>query len=158
MNDYSEPVGESWQYDPDYHRASDALGIDRYERDDFQVAQKMSTIRDWAASNSKGGLEDSLAVIDKLRKQIGTQARGKTLLNELYQHLRFQTSKPLEKSQSKKPISKSAPRKSAKKADPISKIVQKSVEGRIAELVAKTMTNKNVVYKAVNNVIKNIIK
>lgn len=158
MNDYTEPVGESWKYDPDYHRASDYLGIDRYERDDFQVAQKLSTVRDWARENSKADtLEDSLATIHGLARKLGTQSRGKALLNELYQHLRFQTGKPLQKSNKARPKTKSAPR-AVKKADPISKIVQKSVEGRIAEIVAKTMSNKNVVYKAVNNIIRNTLK
>lgn len=153
---YSEPVGETWKYDPDYHRVSDYLGVDAFDRQDVKLAQKVSTLRDWASQHSKSeSIEDNVAALNDLRHKVGSNNLGKTLIDELYQHLRFQSKPDVGKNSVKK-----APTASQHKAksDPISKVVQKSVEARIAEIVNKTMSNKNVMYKAIDQVTRNIIK
>lgn len=150
----TDAVGETWQYDPDYHRTADYMGIDAHERDDVRVAQKVSVLRDWAKENGAENLEDALGRIHDLRRNLGTQSHGKALINELYQHLRFQSKSP----QKTKGVKKASPKQSKPKTDPLSKVVQQSVEGRIADIVRKTMMDKNIIYKAVDQVVKGAFK
>lgn len=150
---YSEPIGDSFQYDPDYHRMSNFLGVDQHERGDMKIAEKISALKDWAQSQHKSGeLNDTLSALHELRRKVGTQSQGKTLINELYQHLRFQ-SKPT-------PTNKARKKSAAKpqKVDPITKAVQTTAEQRIAQIVARTMTNKNFIYRTVNQVIGKAFK
>lgn len=83
-------AGNSFRYDPNYHRFADYLGLNKFDRDNFNIAKKVSLIYDWALNNSKK--EDFLAItqeVDKLRKSIGTNDRGKTLLGDLYRYARI---------------------------------------------------------------------
>jgi len=88
---YTEPLGDSFQYDPDYNRMCDYLGIDVYERRDLKTAQKVSHLTDWALTKSKSKrLEDAMTKITKLIKDKGiNNTNGQTLVNQLYQDVRL---------------------------------------------------------------------
>ena len=81
-----EPVGEVWKYDPKYHRVADFLGLDITDRQNYRVWQKVSYLMDQASRKAKSGnIIDQMHAIDKLRKSMGIQAQGETLINSLYQ-------------------------------------------------------------------------
>lgn len=84
-------TGDLYQYDPDYHKTADMLGINEYDRKDFESASKISFLVDWAnrKRKTKPEISRSLIEVEVLRKKIGTQAIGKTLLNQLYQYVRL---------------------------------------------------------------------
>lgn len=147
---YSEPVGDVQQYEPDYHRVSDYLGVDKFARRDAKLAQKVSIVRQWARENAQDeSLESEVATINSLRHKVGTQNLGETLINELYQHLRFQ-SDPHTKAKSLKKVSKGKPKS---KGNPVKNVVNQAISSSIADIVKKQMGNKNVVYKLVNQAI-----
>lgn len=89
-NAYSEPLGDSFQYDPDYNRFADFLGIDLNDRRDMKTAQKISRLTDWALRHAKGrSVIDAMAQVHKLIKDKGLNVVGNTLLNNLYQDIRL---------------------------------------------------------------------
>lgn len=151
---YSEPVGDAQQYEPDYHRISDYLGVDAYERRDAKLAQKVTTLRQWAKENaSEQSIEGEASALNELRNKVGTRNLGKTLINELYQHLRFQSKSPTKNARSKKAVAKVQ----KSKASPIAKVVAQSANQEIAKIVARTISPKNITYM-VNEAIKGAFK
>ena len=83
-------VGDSWRYDPQYHKMADFLGINKYDRDDGEVAQKISLLWDWSIMSSKGSTpEDYLLYLYDLRGKLGIPSQGKTLLHDLHQYARL---------------------------------------------------------------------
>lgn len=89
---YSEPMGENWKYNPDYHRVTDFLGIDKYDREKYDVASKVSFLVDWGESMSKSRkIEDVLWRLNDLRKKLGVNTQGKTLLNQVYEYARLES-------------------------------------------------------------------
>lgn len=82
---------DTWKYNPDYHRAADFFGINEFDRKDQHIAEKISHLIDTVSQrvNAKN-LNEVLLNIHKIRKELGTQTTGKTLLNEVYQYNRIQ--------------------------------------------------------------------
>lgn len=77
---------DTWKYNADYHRAADFFGINEFDRKDQSVAEKISKLIDSVSSrvNAKN-LNEVLLNIHNIRKELGTNTTGKTLLNEVYQ-------------------------------------------------------------------------
>lgn len=89
---YTEPVGDTWKYHPEYNRMAEFLGIGKSEREDLGVAQKLSYLRDWAGESSK--IDTALWRIRQVAKRMGVNTQGKTLVNDLYQYVRLSNVKP----------------------------------------------------------------
>ena len=47
-------LGDTFRYDPQYHKLADFLSVNTLDRDDLEIAQKIFLIWDWAQINSKG--------------------------------------------------------------------------------------------------------
>jgi len=80
----------NYKYNPSYHRVSDYVGIDKYEKQDSKTANKIAFIYDWAGK--KANSKDTSEVINQIAKTIkglGVSFRGKTLVNYLYQNMRL---------------------------------------------------------------------
>ncbi len=95
-----EVLTESYKYNPDYHKFADYLGLDKYQRDDFDTAKKVGLIYDWAMS--RVGRDDPRAIIDEInsvQRKLGVQSIGNELVLRLYQKARLEdkSSKGLEK-------------------------------------------------------------
>jgi hypothetical protein len=87
---YTEPLGDVWKYNPDYNRAADFLGIDRHQREDVKLAQKISFLVDWAVSTRKSSKpEDALWTLNDLRKKLGVNSQGETLVGQLFEFVRL---------------------------------------------------------------------
>lgn len=87
---YTEPLGDVWKYDPDYNRAADFLGIDKNQREDIKTAKKISYLIDWASKTRKSTkTEDALWTVNDLRKKLGVNTQGETLLGQLYEFVRL---------------------------------------------------------------------
>lgn len=87
---YAEPLGDIWKYDPEYNRAADFLGIDKHQREDVKVAKKLSFLVDWALASSKSTKqEDALWTINDLRKKLGINSQGETMLGQLFEFVRL---------------------------------------------------------------------
>jgi hypothetical protein len=83
-------MGDAWQHNPEYNHVADYLGLDPYDRQDLDTANKISFIRDWAGGESKSeDLNPALVKVWELRKKLGTQRIGKDLVSELYQAIRI---------------------------------------------------------------------
>lgn len=54
-----ELYGDEWKYNPEYHRLAEFLEVNKFDREDIDLAKKMSIIWDWARIKKKGNsLED----------------------------------------------------------------------------------------------------
>lgn len=76
--------------DIEYHRTADFLGIDNEDRNDFKLANKISTVYDWGSK--KSGSEDridALMEIKNLQRRIGLQGQGTDVLKKLYKWIRL---------------------------------------------------------------------
>ena len=150
----TEPVGEQWKYDQEYHHMSDFLGVDKYERDDFELVKKISFLRDWAGKNP----QEALGKINDLRKSLGYNTQGKTLVNQLFHNVRLKmdtqraqptrTQAPQPQKQTKQtPIQKS-----------IAQAVQTTVQSTIGGMVQKALGDKKLIQSTVDNALKGAIK
>lgn len=160
----SEPVGETWQYHPEYHKMASFLGLNQYDRQDYEVAKKISLLRDWAGMKSKkDSTEEAMSFIDGTRRKVGTQAQGKTLVEQLFQHARLEMDRaskvPLRPNgtpqrEEKKEI------KSQKTQKPgnIQQAVQQAVQGSIAGMVKNVMSDKKLLSNTIQQVVKESIK
>lgn len=89
---YTEPIGDIWKYDPDYNAAADFLGIDKYKRENVNVATKLSFIIDWVSSKNKTSkLENALLSINDLKRKLGINTQGETLVSQLYEFARVKS-------------------------------------------------------------------
>lgn len=150
----SEPVGEAWKYNPEYHKVTDFLGVDRYDREDYGVASKVSYLVDWAAD--KGGaksFEDALSHINKVRKETGTQVKGKTLVNELYQYVR------LLKNPQTPQLNKTLPKAPPKEEKPAGMDLKTSIAQSVSKMTAPLQKTVNeAVRTSVNTMIQQSLK
>lgn len=83
-------IQDTFLYDPKFHRFSDFLGLDKYVREDYNVANKVVYLYDWSKSRAgSDSFADVLKAAVKLKRDIGQTTRGKTLVNELYKWARL---------------------------------------------------------------------
>lgn len=148
----SEPVGEAWKLDPEYHKVSDFLGVNVYDREDSELAKKIFALKDWAGAGEDKSLKNVLWKIHGLQKELGHNFIGKPLITEMYKTIRLyedrQQSIKLQqlpqqpiKDQHVKPV-----KKVEKKED----VVTQSVNA----VISKALGNKKVIQNAVLNAIK----
>lgn len=147
---YIEPVGEPWKLDPEYHKVSDFLGVNLYDRNDSELAKKVFTIRDWAQKTGKGKtLTDELWQIRGLQKDLGHQFIGRPLIIELYKTIRLHQDHEQQQQVAKHPMLQSTPSTpitSKEKVEVKPKIEEKSqapvgkIEQAIQKVVQQTIT------------------
>lgn len=165
MPEYTEPVGEPWRYNQDYHRVSDFIGVDRHAREDYGIAQKVSLIRDWAGLQGKDdSTEAALTAIQKLKKQMGVPYQGKALVDEMYQHIRLDMDRK-NQAQKKNPTTpnKAQPQvkalgKPQQKALPVQKMVQQAVQQSVSGMVQNVLKDKHVLSSAIQQAVKESFK
>lgn len=152
-NGATEPVGETWQYDEGFHKMSNLMGVDKYDRNDFELAKKLSYLRDSTGSQDES---EAMGKIEDLRKKLGLNTQGKTLIDQLYQHVRLQgdrartqPSKP-----TLKPQSKTSSQSSLEKT--VSQAVQQKVQQTVGSMVQKALSDKKLVESAVQEALKGI--
>jgi len=84
----------SYRYNPDYHKLADFLGIDKEKRDDLSIAEKLDLIREWGIKKTGSTqLIDTLMAIKKLKRKLGLNLQGETLVKALYKYLRLSLEK-----------------------------------------------------------------
>lgn len=106
-------VGDAFKYDPEYQRTADYIGMGRDDREDIDTANKLSFVKEWTKGKT---LEESLQKMYDLRRRLGTQTVGRTLVNEMYHYLRLTP-----------PKAKPAVKKQANPMGAIEKAIQKVV-------------------------------
>jgi len=86
----TQKTPNDYRFDPDYHRFAELLGVDKFKRDDLDVAQKLSFVYDWAKENvgSDNSTEIKEYITDYIR-ELGVQFRGLELVKHLYQMTRL---------------------------------------------------------------------
>ena len=80
---------DTFMFDQKFHRLADFLGVDKYKRDNPDVAQKIAFISDWAEARSSDSFADILKTVVKLKRDLGTTVRGETLVKDLYKWTRL---------------------------------------------------------------------
>lgn len=89
---YTEPIGDIWKYDPDYNAAADFLGLDKYKRENMHIATKLSFVIDWvSAKNKTAKLENALLAVNDLKRKLGINTQGETLISQLYEFARVKS-------------------------------------------------------------------
>lgn len=147
----TEPVGEAWKYDPDYHRMSDYLGVDKYEREDYELAKKMSFLRDSTKSKTS---EEAMSKLTALRKQLGFNTQGRTLVDQLWQHVRLKVDQNrTQPSRALKPQPKQSPIQKT-----VTQAVQSTVQNAVNGMVQKALGDKKLIQSSVESALKGAIK
>ena len=131
----AEPLGDVWQYDPNYHRTAEFLGVNEYDRKDYELASKISFLTDWADKTGKKDISDKLITIDSLRKQVGTQAIGKILVNQLYQQIRLSPSP-------KKVLASTTQPKPANKSTSFKDTMKQTIQKHISDATRQVLENQ----------------
>ena len=93
----SQILGDLYMYDKDYHRFCQYLGIDRYKREDIDVARKVAYVRDFLDIGKKLSEVEALSKLDDMRKGMGLTGQGILVLDELYQRTRLEDDRNREK-------------------------------------------------------------
>lgn len=84
-------VGDTWKYDPDYHRIAGYLGLDSQARQNYRVYQKVSYLMNMASRKAKSSeVVDQMHQLNKFKKSLGTNSQGETLINTMYQYARLE--------------------------------------------------------------------
>ena len=89
-----EPPPDAYKYNPEFHRFSEFLGVDRDERVENVTANQISIIYDWGKEvvGKDDRVEVSMA-IKQLIDRLGIKYLGKELVKKLYQYIRLDTSR-----------------------------------------------------------------
>lgn len=153
---YSEPVGEAWKYNQDYHRLSEFLGVSKYDRENYDTAKKVSLIRDWAGLQGKDdSTESALKAIQDWKRKAGIPYQGRELIHELVQHIRLDMDR---KSRAHinptTPIKSTQPVKKTEKAPAVTKMVQGAVQQSIQGMVKNVLKDKKVLSNAIQAAVK----
>lgn len=143
---YSEPLGETWKYDPEYHRVSEFLGVNQYDREDSDLHKKVSAIRDWTGGKN---LNEQLLKIEDIRKKSGHQFIGKPLINALYQNIRL-----TQDTQQSRTLQVKAKPKTALKQNSLQKVVADTVQQSVAGMVKQALGDKKLIQGTVQNMVK----
>lgn len=84
-----EQPSDSWKYNPEYHRTAEFLGIDKYDREDYETANRVAFLVDWAKEqNNNDDYLKAVVKLDELRRDLGVTYQGRLLVNSLYQQVR----------------------------------------------------------------------
>jgi len=152
---YSEPLGETYKYNPDYHRVADFLGVDRNDRLDYSLASKLSFIRDWAGIEAKNGnTDEALWKMHDLRKKLGVNSVGKPLVDEMFKYIRLYNARQTKDNQKLPP----KPKSQVKPQQNIKKIVQQTVQNQVHSMVKDVVKNKDLLTKTIQSAIKESLK
>jgi len=85
---------DAYKYNPEFHRFSEFLGVDRDDRVENKTANQISVIYDWG--KEVVGKDDRVEVemaIKQLMNSLGIKYLGKELINRLYQYIRLDTTR-----------------------------------------------------------------
>lgn len=112
---------EDYLYNPNFHRLSSLLDIDTFDRQEPRISEKILFLYNWAVKRSgSSSINQILPMVSKLKRDLGTTQRGKTLLTDMYKWVRLdQDSMRLEEN-------KSALREMSMEADQTKRSAQKS--------------------------------
>ncbi len=157
-----EPIGEAWKLDPEYHKVSDFLGVNVYDRNDFELAKKVYALKDWAGGKT---INDTLWKMRGLQKELGHQFIGKPLITEMYKYIRLKSdhdreSLPLESTtiRSPKPETKPQAKPQVKTTGTLQKAVSETVNQAVKGMVNQVLSDKKVIQGAVETAIKEALK
>jgi len=146
---YSEPIGDQWRYDPEYNRVAEFLGLDRFKREDFDIAKKIATIRDYLDLDGKiTRVDQVLTKLDSIRKKMGTNEKGESLVNDMFQKVRLDMDRrrmesvlPKVQKTPEKKVEKNVDRKIDTKETPlnIKEVVTQTIEGVIQGIARQSL-------------------
>jgi len=76
----------------EYHKIADLLGINKFDRLDPHISEKLVMLYNWAAGSIKSNDVDKIhSYIDFHRKELGVTEVGTSLVNNLYKQARLDT-------------------------------------------------------------------
>lgn len=133
---------DNFLYDPSYNRFADFLGLDRYKRENHDIAKKVLFLYNWGARKADSGdYIDVLREVVSLKRGLGTTVRGETLVKDMYQWTRLDE-------ESNNALKEQELRKNKIKAE-----VQenKAIKNRIIERARKVTREKNKLARDIKN-------
>ncbi len=154
----SEPIGEAWKLDPEYHKVSDFLGVNVYDRNDAELAKKVYALKEWAGGKT---MNDTLWKMRGLQKELGHQFIGKPLIIEMYKNIRLVQDRQQQTTLPQQPLKNSEvkPEKAKPKVQgTIQKAVAETVNQSIKGMVNQVLSDKKVIQGAVETAIKEAFK
>lgn len=140
----AEILGDEWKYNPEYNRIAEMLGVDRFDRESLEIAKKISLVRDYVdlIDGKVSSESEALQKIYGMKKQLGTNDQGTTLLNQLFQHARLDMDT--------RKLDAVTPKEQTKKEEPkeqkfdLKKVVQQTIEGVIQGVIKQSKVKEEV--------------
>ncbi len=163
---HTEPLGQTYQYNQDYHKMSDFLGVSIYDRSDDTLAKKVSALQEWAENKTgKKDIHSALIEVSKLQKSLGVHFIGKPLVTELYKHMRLnqvnqageapiQPSAPSMRPQ----VDKTTKPQTKPKPTSIQQAVAQTVQKSVSEIVGQVLKDKKLIEGTVQNAVREALK
>jgi hypothetical protein len=152
--DNVEPVGEAWKLDPDYHKVSDFLGVNVYDRQDAELAKKVYALKDWAGGKN---INDALWKMRGLQKELGHQFIGKPLILEMYKTIRLKQDRE-QHALPQQPVKNVEVKEKPKSQGSIQKAVAETVNQAVKGMVNQALGDKKMIQGAVQNALKEALK
>ena len=152
-----EDSNTDYRFNPTYHKVAEFLGVDKYKREDTNLANKISFFYDWA--ENKTGSKNSteiMSYIHQTMRDLGVQFRGTSLVNYLYQmtRLNVDSDRIRQKRKTKEMIAQSIGQK-VKLEEIKPKIDKVEVEARVKAGIAEV---KRDVRRTVQSEVSKVIK
>ena len=154
------PIGETFNLNPDYHRMSDFLGVNVYDRNDHELAKKVDFIKEWASKKTgKKDLTNVLWEVRNLQKSLGHNFIGKPLIVEMYKNLRLDQDRQLQREKPKDVLMREQPKiVKETKSSPIQKVVADTVQQSISGMVQKALSDPKLIQGTIQNAVKEALK
>lgn len=80
---------DNYLFNPQYHRLADFMGIDKFEREDYETATKLLKLYEWGLAKTDGEFTSILKEVTKMKRDLGLTLRGNDLVKEMYKWVRL---------------------------------------------------------------------
>jgi hypothetical protein len=136
-----EDSNTDYRFNPTYHKVAEFLGVDKYKREDNNLANKIAFVYDWA--ENKIGSKNSTEIMSFLHqtmRDLGVQFRGASLVNYLYQmtRLNLDSDRIRQKKQTKEMVNQAIAQKVKEVAPAFDKV---DMEKQISAGITKVKQN-----------------
>lgn len=81
---------DQFLYKPEFHRFADFLGVDKHLREDYSLSSKMLFLYEYGSKKANSDdFIDVLRAVTKMKKDLGNNTRGETLVKDMYRWARL---------------------------------------------------------------------
>jgi len=137
----------NYKYNPNFHKFAEFLGLNKFSRENYELAKKVSFIYDWAKEQvGRDDPDTIMRAVNNLQHNLGTTTVGKPLIDLLHKQIRLDSTSPKPKFTKHKPV-RAKPdivTESIEKAmRPVERRIRKEIKERIKNTVTASIEESN---------------